>query len=36
MSIWMREKIAKLRKDLAREQTTAFLGSMEQMGFTMR
>ena len=29
------EKIAKLRKDLAREQTTAFLGSMEQMGFTM-
>ena len=28
-------KIAKLRKDLAREQTEAFLASMEQMGFTM-
>lgn len=29
------EKILQLRKDLAREQITVFLASMEQMGFTM-
>lgn len=29
------EKILQLRKDLAREQITVFLRSMEQMGFTM-